>query len=129
MKFEWEEGDIVSGLHIVKPAKGTRAVIGWFGGTGDKRTVIMEINTDGMVSCQHKRDENGDLVAGDDDELIPQAFSKAEMARYLNSGSYPWFPMSMFTGTGVRLKTDSNGRLRQGMEGFKLLDKYDRGFC
>lgn len=120
MKFTWEADDIVGGLQIIQPEKGTTAVMGWNGLSdehGARRWVITETNTDGMVHGQHKpADENTpeDCVWDASDgkklevdahgELIWTNYTREELAASLNNASYMWVPVSLFLGNGTKLR-------------------------
>lgn len=123
-KFIWEAEDIVNGLRIIQPRKGTTATIGWFGTSGEQRSVVMETNTDGMVWGQHKKGDNDDGLFHDENgELVFIPFTNQELADRLNKATYPWFPASVFTGTGVRLITKPRGGYRDEFIGLKKLDE------
>jgi hypothetical protein len=85
MRIIWEETDIVAGLRVVNLESGIVALIGYgfakFDDCGKMvgKWAVVELNTDGMSYFG--------------------ATSK-EVVDHMNKG---WFPLSMFSGTGVRL--------------------------
>lgn len=121
MKFIWEAEDIACGIPIVQPENGTTAMIGWAGQTGDRRYTIFETNTDGMIHFQHKVDDAGKPVSGENGDLIVVFFTREELAERLNQSTYQWVPATLFSGRGCRFLTDGNGRERQSMAGMKKI--------
>ena len=121
MKFIWEEQDITGGLRIIQPEKGTTATIAWFGLSGDRRSTIVETNTDGMIHGQHKKKKDGSLFHDMNGELVFTTFTCAELAQYLNEATYQWVPASIFTGTGRRLKTDGRGEYHNNTKGLRKI--------
>jgi len=122
MKFIWEAEDIAHGLRIVQPAKGTTAVIAWFGQSGDRRSTIVETNTDGMIHMQYLRvGKDKELEKCKEDKLVPRCFTPKELADHMNGCTYPWVPAALFTGSGVRLKTDGRGAYKKANRGLKDL--------
>jgi hypothetical protein len=101
MKLTWEDADIVCGLRVVHPERGTVGLIGYgfsdnHARPGPGKFIFMELNTDGF------------------------SFHSAEaeqVTRHLNKG---WFPLSMFHGTGHRLIKD-NGQF----ENMRHLSKWN----
>jgi hypothetical protein len=120
MKFNWEKEDIVGGLNIIQPEKGTTAIIGWMGSSGDKRSVIVETNTDGKVHFQYKKNDSG-VLEKYNNELIPECFTKEELADKLNSATYHWVPASLFKGNGARLLHSGVGVRKETKGAYKTL--------
>ena len=92
MKITWEDADIVAGLRVVNPERGIVALIGYGHPAvevdGEERLgkwSVMELNTDGAS------------YFGADASAV---------VSHMNKG---WFPLSMFSGTGVRL-VESKGQ-------------------
>jgi hypothetical protein len=86
MKLVWENTDIVCGLRVVNPDRGTVGLIG-YGYSKDAsldagKFLFTELNTDGFSF---------------------HSASAENVADHLNKG---WFPLSMFSGTGFRLIKD-----------------------
>ena len=87
MQLTWEDEDIVCGLRVVNPDRGTVGLIGYgFGnctGLDAGKFLFAELNTDGF------------------------SFHSAEAGQVVDHLNKGWFPLSMFSGTGHRLIKDS----------------------
>lgn len=121
MIFTWEPEDIVTGLHICQPEKGTKAVIGWLGSGGgkpDRRFTITELNTDGKIHGQHRENTGGTFEVDDTGALTMFTFTREELAYYLNNQNIWWIPTSLIEGNGQRLRFElGKGTMRPCMAG------------